>query len=130
MAGETYCYIGNSPLSIPWWTEVLKWQDREGGERVDAPMLFSTMAGAEEELHSLQQAEADEYLRLVENVGEGTVNRALNNTPSSKVFVLDAETLQDNLEDSDFPYVVVDHELKLRQDFVEELKNRLEQQEE
>ena len=130
MAGETYCYLGNSPLSIPWWTEVVKWQHREAVERVDAPMLFSTMAGAEEQLRALHGAAADEYLRLVEVHGAEDVKRGYDNTPPTRIFALEAEMLLDNLEDSDFLCVMVDHKLKLREDFIEELKKQLEQHEE
>ncbi len=43
---------------------------------------------------------------------------------------IDGDTLLDKLEDSDFLCVMVDHRSKLRQDFIEELKKRLEEHEE
>jgi hypothetical protein len=81
MDGKQYCYLGSSPLTIPWWTEVVKWIHQEGVERVDAPMLFSTLEGAGEQLRALHGAAADEYLRLVEQHGEEEVNEAYENTP-------------------------------------------------
>ena len=46
MDEERYWYVGREPLSIPWWTEVIKWGHKEAIERVDAPMLFTTRNGA------------------------------------------------------------------------------------
>ena len=37
-----------SVLSIPWWPEAVKWEYKDGIERVDAPMLFTTHEVAEE----------------------------------------------------------------------------------
>jgi len=127
MDGKEYCYLGNSPLSIPWWTEVIKWTHQEGVERVEAPMLFSTLEGAGEQLRALHGAAADEYLRLVEQHGEAQVNEAYENTPPTRMFCLDVETLLDHLEDSDFLCVMVDGRMMLRQDFAAELKKKLEE---
>ena len=130
MDEKQYCYLGNSPLSIPWWTEVIKWPHQEGVERVDVPMLFSTVAGAGEQLRALHDTAADEYLRLVEQHGEEEVNEAYENTPHTKMFSLDVETLLDHLEDSDFLCVMVDGRMILCQDFAAELKKKLEELEE
>ena len=124
MSTERYWYLAAAPLSVPWWTEVIKWVHQEGVERVDAPMLFSTLAGAGEELRDLHGAAADEYLRLVEQHGAETVNEAYENTPPMTIHFLDAEMLLDYLEDSDFLCVMVDGRLRLRQDLVEELRER------
>ncbi len=59
MNTERYWYLASAPLSVPWWTEVFKWAHQEGVERVDAPMLFSTMAGAGEELRKQHGDAAD-----------------------------------------------------------------------
>jgi hypothetical protein len=50
-------------------------------QRVVAPMLFTTRAGAEEELRVLREGMPDAYLRAVGEYGERDVNEALDNTP-------------------------------------------------
>jgi hypothetical protein len=130
MEVERYWYLGISPLSIPWWTEVIKWAHREGVEKVDAPTLFTTIEGAGEQLRALHGDAADNYLRLVELHGEEEVNEAYDNTPPTKVFEVGERMLLDYLEDSDFLCLMVDGRMKLRQDFVEELRGRLEEREE
>ena len=52
----------SSVLSIPWWPEAVKWEHKDGNERVDAPMLFTTREAAEAQLREIQDAEADNYL--------------------------------------------------------------------
>jgi len=113
-------------MSIPWWTEVIKWGHREAVERVDAPMLFTNRNGAENLVREVEGAEADNYLRLVERFGEDEVNEAWSNTPQTKIFEVDEETLLGYLQDSDFLCVMVDGRLRLREDFAEELRTRLE----
>jgi hypothetical protein len=125
MNGKRYWYLGSASLSVPWWPEVIKWTHQEGIERVDAPMLFSTMAGAGEQLRALHGAAADEYLRLVNQHGEEEVNEAYENTPPTMMYFLDVETLLDHLEDSDFLCVMVDGRMMLRQDFAEDLRGKL-----
>jgi hypothetical protein len=127
---ERYWYLGMSSLSIPWWTEVIKWGHAEGIERVDAPMLFTSKGAAEEQLREVEGAEADNYLRLVNALGEDEVNEAWSNTPQTKIFGVDEGSLLDALQDSDFLCVMVDGRMKLRQDFVEELRGQLELREE
>jgi hypothetical protein len=112
-----------SILSIPWWPEATKWEHKDGIERVDAPMLFTTREAAEAKLREIQDAEADNYLRLVEHHGEGIINVAYNNTAPLQVFDLDESLLFSKLEDSDFLCVMVDGILKLRRDFMEELSD-------
>jgi hypothetical protein len=104
---QPYWYLGMSRLSIPWWTEVIKWAHREGVERVDAPMLFTAIEGAGEQLRALHGDAADNYLRLVEQHGEEEVNEAYDNTPPTKVFEVDKWMLLDYLEDSDFLCLMV-----------------------
>ena len=87
-------------------------------------MLFSTMAGAGEELRKQHGAAADEYLRLVERHGEEEVNEAYENTPPLMFHSLDNEKLLDYLEDSDFVCVMVDGRMRPHQDLVEELRKR------
>lgn len=125
MSTGRYWYLAGAPLSVPWWPEVYKWAYREELERVDVPMLFSTMVGAGEELRKQHGAAADEYLRLVEQHGEEEVNEAYENTPPMMFHSLNAEGLLDYLEDSDFLCVMVDGRMRLRQDLVEELRERL-----
>jgi hypothetical protein len=74
---------------------------------------------------SLEGTDPQSYLDLMERHGE-----AVANTSSLRVMWIDGDTLLDKLEDSDFLCVMVDRRLKVRQDFIEELKRRLEEQEE
>jgi hypothetical protein len=111
-----------SVLSIPWWPEAVKWGHKDGIERVDAPMLFTTREAAEEKLREIQDAEADNYLSLVDHHGEGIINVAYNNTAPLQVFDLDESLLLGKLEESDFLYVMVDGNLKLRRDFMEDME--------
>jgi hypothetical protein len=86
-------------------------------------MLFTTREAAEEQLREIQDAEADNYLSLVEHHGEGIINVAYNNTAPLQVFDLDESLLFGKLEDSDFLCVIVDGILKLRRDFMEEISD-------
>ncbi len=63
-------------------------------------------------------------MRLVEQHGE-EVNEAYENTPPLMFHSLNAEALLDYLEDFDFLCVVVDGRMRLRQDLVEELRERI-----
>ena len=112
-----------SVLSIPWWPEAVKWMHKDGIERVDAPMLFTTRDAAKEQLREIQDAEADNYLSLVEHHGEGIINVAYDNTAPLQVFDLDESLLLGKLEDSEFLCVMVDGLLKLRRDFMEEISD-------
>jgi hypothetical protein len=120
--------VGFAPLalSVPWWPEVQpKWVHRQDPEYVQAPMIFSTKEKAEKVWRSLEGTDPQSYLDLMERHVE-----AVANTSSLKVMWIDEATLLDKLEDSDFLCVMVDHRLKLRQDFIEELNRRLEEDEE
>ena len=64
----------------------------------------------------------------MEEHGEEEVNVAYENTLPTMIFFSDTETLLYSLEDSDFLCVMVDGRLKLRQDFAEELRERLGEQ--
>ena len=108
-------------VSIPWWTEVAKWQHSEGKEFVAAPLLFTDRQLAETHLHEFEAEEPDSHLRLNEEHGEEVLNRAWENTAPMHVFSMDREWLLDLLEDSDFLCVMVDGRLKLRQDLIVEL---------
>jgi hypothetical protein len=124
--------VGYAPraLSVPWWSEVhTKWEYHQDLEYVQAPMLFSTKQGAEEQLRSIEDSELERYRDLVDEYGEAETNRAFDNTSPLSVKWVDWYMLLDKLGDSDFPCVIVDHKLKMRQDFVEELKKRFEEQE-
>jgi hypothetical protein len=110
-----YGYIA---LSTPWWSEALKWEHKQELEYVQAPMLFSTREAAEKEKRAVEGDEP-EY-------GEELVNKAYDNPASLRVMWLDWGWLLDKLEDSDFLCVMVDHKLKGRQDFAEELRKKLE----
>jgi hypothetical protein len=129
MDEERYWYLGGSPLSpmsIPWWTNVFKWRHEEAVERVEAPMLFTTRGAAEENLRELEGAEPDNYLGLVESAGEDEVNEAYSNTPQTQIFEVDEERLLGYLRDADFLCVMVDGQLRLREEFADELRKPLE----
>jgi hypothetical protein len=120
--------VGFAPnaLSVPWWPEIQpKWVHRQDREYVQAPMIFSTKEEAEKVWRSLEGTDPQSYMDLMERYGW-----AVGNTSSLRVMWIDTYTLLDKLEDSDFLCVMVDHRLKLRQDFIEELKRRLEAYEE
>jgi hypothetical protein len=93
-----------------------------GGERVVAPMLFTTRENAEAELGTLREGEADAYLRAIGEYGEKTMNEALDNTPEKRVFEIDPLVLGEHLKDSDLMYVMVDDRLRLAWELSEELR--------
>jgi hypothetical protein len=118
---------GYNALSIPWWPEAYKWEHKQELEYVQAPMLFSTREAAEKEKRAVEGAEADGYSRLTDQYGEEHVNEAYDNPAPLRAMWLDWGWLLDKLEDSDFLCVMVNHKLKLRQDFAEELRKKLEE---
>jgi hypothetical protein len=109
-------------LSPPWWPEAVKWEHREGNEYVAAPVIYTTKERAEGDLRAHREAEPDAYLNLVGHYGERITNEALKNTLPLRVFDIDGDLLLSKLEDSDFLCIMVDDWLKLRRDFIEELK--------
>lgn len=111
-------------LSIPWWPEAVKSAHGKENERVYAPMVFTTREGAEAKLREFEASEAEAFLGLVEEHGEEDVNEALDNTLPTQVYEISKDTLVSKLEDSDFLCVAVDGRLKLRQNFVEELRKQ------
>lgn len=112
-------------LSVPWWPEAAKWVHEVAGEHVTVPMLFTSQEAAEAQLSSVQRAEADGYLDMLETYGEESTNTALDNTAPPEVRGIDEDLLLSKLEDSDFWYVMVDGKMKLRPDFIEELNDHL-----
>jgi hypothetical protein len=120
---------GASALDVPWWPLVPKWEHREGIEHVQAPMLFTAQEAAQEQKRQLEGTEAGAYLALREEEGEEYANEAFNNTSPLRAMWIDSNALLDKLEDSDFLCVRVNHRLKLREDFAEELRKLLEQEE-
>jgi hypothetical protein len=122
MPETSYWYVAISPLSIPYWTEVAMCETEVGGERVVAPMLFTTRENAEAELRILREGEADAYLRARDEYGEKNINEALDNTPEKRVFEIDPWLLGEHLKDSDFKYVMVDDRLRFAWELSEELR--------
>ncbi len=117
--------VGYAPgaLDPPWWTGIEnRWEHREGPEVVTAPQLYTTRERAEEDLRQITEREPDDLLNLVKQHGWTTVNEALDNTAPLRAMWVDRDTLVERLEDTDFLCVRVDDRLKLRQDFMEELK--------
>jgi hypothetical protein len=108
-------------FSVPWWPEAMKYTHEEGNERVDAPILFTSEEAAEVQLRKIEEAEADSYLKLVNQHGEHRVNEAYNNAAPLTILGISRDALADKLGDSDFLCVVVNGRMKLRQDFIEEL---------
>jgi hypothetical protein len=45
----SYWYLGVSPISVPYWSEVTMCEVEVGGERVVAPMLFTERETADSE---------------------------------------------------------------------------------
>ena len=122
MPETSYWYVAVGPLSVPCWPEVAMCETEVGGERVVAPMLFTTRENAEAELGTLREGEADAYLRAVDQYGEKTMNEALDNTPEKRVFEIDPRVLGEHLKDSDLMYVMVDDRLRLAWELSEELR--------
>ncbi len=122
MVGETYWYLGKGPIDVPYWTSVLSHEAEVEGEPPLVPMLFTTWEKAEAELLAFNEQEADEYLRNVQRWGEETMNRALDNTPLTKIFEIDRWLLREHLLDSELVYVMIDYELKSAQRLAEELR--------
>jgi hypothetical protein len=122
MPETSYWYVAVSPLSSPYWPEVAMCETEVGGERVVAPMLFTTRENAEAELGTLREGEADAYLRAIGEYGEKTMNEALDNTPEKRVFEIDPLVLGEHLKDSDLMYVMVDDRLRLAWELSEELR--------
>ena len=121
MAETTYWYLGVSPISVPYWSNVTMCEAEVGDDRVVAPMLFTAREAAETELREHGRAEADAYLRAVRKYGAESVNEALDNTPEQRVFGIGAWLLGEHLKDSDHMYVVLDGRVRLAWELAEEL---------
>ena len=122
MTERSFWYVASTPLSVPGWAEVASYETEVGGERVVAPMLFSTREKAEAQLRWIAQGEAEAYLRAVEEFGEEDINEALDNTPEQGVFEIGTWLLGEHLKESDVEYVVVDDQMRLARELVEELE--------
>jgi hypothetical protein len=122
MPETSYWYVAVGPLSVTYWPEVAMCETEVGGERVVAPMLFTTRGSAEAELSTLREGEADAYLRAIGQYGEMSINEALDNTPEKRVFEIDPWVLGEHLKDSDLMYVMVDDRLRLVWELSEELR--------
>jgi hypothetical protein len=121
MAERSYWYLGVSPISVPYWSDVTLCETEFGDATVVAPMLFSTREAAEAELSEHQDAEADAFLRAVDDYGAEDVNEALDNTPEQQVFEIGAWLLGEHLRDSDHMYVMVDGGVRLAWELADEL---------
>jgi hypothetical protein len=110
-------------LSVPWWPEAeCKWEYSEEPEYVLAPRLFTTRGAVEEVRREQEQNSPEAYLELVGRYEPEVVDEALDNTSPLRAAWMDIGLLLDKLEDATFLCVMVDGRLKLRQDFIEELK--------
>jgi hypothetical protein len=116
-------YVGVAPVTNPYWDGVVMFDMQlEGGERLAAPMLFTTREYAEAELRTLREGMPEAYLRAVDEYGESDVNEALDNTPELGVFAMDPQLVGERLEDSPLAYAMVDDRLRLARDLSEELR--------
>ncbi len=122
MDEQDYFYVGTGLLSVPCWPEVVKIELEVGGHTLEAPLIFSTMKAAEEELREHRNAAGDNYLRLVEKFGEEQVNEAYENSPELRVVLVPGDLLAVYLEDTDLPYLVVDGRVHPTGEFAEELR--------
>jgi hypothetical protein len=121
MTEPTYWYLGVSPISVPYWSDVTMCGAEVGDDAVVAPMLFTAREGAEAELREHGEAEADAYLRAVREHGAAAVDEALDNTPEQRVFGIGAWLLGEHLKDSDHMYVMLDGRVRLAWELAEEL---------
>ena len=122
--------VGFAPkaLSPPWWAEVEpRWIHRYGPEYLEAPTLFTAREAVEEERRCRNDPDPGTYLDLVEEHGEEAINRALDNTSPLRALWVDRNTLLEKLEDAEFLAVMVNGRLKLRQDFMDELRRQQEE---
>ena len=118
-----YWYLGVAPVAVPYWDGVVMFEMKAEDQRVVAPpMLFTTRAGAEEELRVLREGMPDAYLRAVGEYGERDVNEALDNTPELRVFGIEPWLLAECLEDSHLTYAMVDDRLRLARKLSKELR--------
>jgi hypothetical protein len=117
-----YWYVGVAPVSDPYWDGVVMFNFQVEGERVVAPMLFTTLESAEEELRVLREGMPYAYLRAVGEYGESDVNEALDNTPELRVFEMDPWLLSERLKDSHAAYAMVDDRLRHTRELSEELR--------
>jgi len=122
-------------LSIPGWHEAYWWWPEGEGYENSAPILFTTREAAEAELRRIERDEPEAYLESLdrsrtraaleggdERGAEDSYNETVSNTEPYEVRGLDADLLALKLEDSEFPYVVVDGQKKLREEFQQELE--------
>ncbi len=122
MPETSYWYLAMAPLSVPHWTEVTVCETEFGGDRVVAPMLFTTRDGAEAELRGITDGEAEAYLRAVYEYGESDINEALDNSPEQRVFEINSWLLGEHLKDSSVMYVLVDGRIRLAWELAEDLR--------
>jgi len=130
MDEDRYWYLAQGPeddpeeqmnvLSVPAWPEALHWKDEEG---MEAPMLFTHREAAERQRRELGYFGPDEFLKVVNALGEDTANEAFDNALPYRVYSLPREWLLDKLEDSAFvEWLLVDGEPKSRADLMGELR--------
>jgi hypothetical protein len=56
MSQPCYWYLGTSPISVPYWSDVAMCEAEFGDDRVVAPMLFTTREKADAELRRHDRA--------------------------------------------------------------------------
>jgi hypothetical protein len=101
----------------------MKWFEEQGDKEIKAPMLFTSLEAAEEELRKHNESASGSYLDLRKEHGEEAVNKAYDNSQPLEVFGLSAALLVSKLEDAEFPYVMVDGELRNRGNLIQELRD-------
>jgi hypothetical protein len=113
---------GDRALEVPWWPDVLSWEHEEGPDKVRAPILYTKRELAEEKARHLEDEEVEGYLQIVEQYGQADTDEAWDNYLPYRALWVDRNMLLDKLEDSTFLCVMVDSRLRLRRDFIEELR--------
>ncbi len=113
---------GDQDLEVPYWPVVHWYQHKEGWDDVRAPILYTEKEKAEEEVRSLEAREAEAYLERVERYGQADADEAWDNYLPYEALWVDRSTLLGKLEDSAFLCVMVDGSLRLRRDFIEDLR--------
>lgn len=110
-------------VSDPFWPEAVKWVEEQGDKKIQAPMLFTSLEQAEDELREHNASAPDSYLGFIEKYGEEVVNEAFDNSAPLHVFGLPAELLADKLDEAEIPYVMVDEEIKSRGNLIQQLRH-------
>jgi hypothetical protein len=118
--------VGYAPglVSDEWWIDVVdRWIHDEGNEHVEAPPLFTTKGAAEKAASETNESAPEGYLDLVEQFGEAAAGEVFDNYVPRRALWVDRDTLLESLEQARFLCVMVDDRLRLREDFMQKLRD-------